>query len=103
MRVEVGHAEWERQPGEAVNTSENNGFDVGGSVELSFEASGIGMLEVCGTGEYWFGRSDYSDNPSKNAATELPIVSLCTEIDMARDQDDGQPRAESRKVGTSRS
>ena len=56
------------------------------------------MLEMCGTGEYWFGWSDYSDDPSKSVATEVPIVSLCTEIDMAGDRDDGQPRAESRKV-----
>ena len=86
VRLGVEHSEWESQPGDDDNTTENNGFDVGGSVELSFEASGISLLEVCGTGEYWFGGSD---TPSKSNSTEVPIVSLCTEIDMSGDQDDG--------------
>lgn len=73
------------------------GSDLPHRVELSFGASGISMLEVCGRGEYWFGESDYSDTPSKTVSTELPIVSLCTEVDVAGSQDGGQPRAESRK------
>ena len=89
VRLAVEHSEWERQTGDTVNTAKNNGFDVGGSVELAVEASGISLLEVCGTGEYWFGEYDYSDNPSRSVATEVPIVSLCTEIDMSGDQDDG--------------
>ena len=91
VRLGVEHSEWTRQIGDTVNTAANSGYDVGGSVELSFADSGISKLEVCGTGEYWFGGYDYSDNPSKSVSTELPIVSLCTEVDMEGDQEDGQP------------
>ena len=98
VRLGVEHSERARQIGDTVNTAANNGYEVGGSVELSFEDSGLSMLEVCGTGEYWFGGYDYSDNPSRSVATKVPMVSLCTEVDMEGDQDDDQPRTESRMV-----
>ena len=88
VRVDVEHAEWDSRAGEAVNTTAYRGIDVGGSVELSFEDSAVKLLEMCGTGKYWFGGYDYSEDPSKTVTTEIPIVSWCTELDLSGDQDD---------------
>ena len=86
VRLEVGHAAWQSHAGDAINTTGYNGIDVDGSVELSFEDSGVRMLEMCGTGKYWFGGYDYSADPSQSVSTDLPIVSWCTELDLAGDR-----------------